>query len=112
MASVTVKHLSGLNFMSQVSCHFSSFNRSFYKREVSSSVYKKQSSAKRHTHKERLSGRSFVIIYVNKEKDWPQDGSLRYPRSNYDRLWLVKMSTCWDLPVRKNSVHAAIELVI
>ena len=38
VASLIVKVLFGLNFMSQVSCHISSSNNSFCRREVSSSV--------------------------------------------------------------------------
>ena len=64
VASVIVYHLSGLNFISQVSCHFCNLCRSFCSKEVSFCVlidlYKMQSSAKSRTLVDRLSGRSFM----------------------------------------------------
>ena len=59
-----MKHLEGLNFISQVFCHSSSLSRSFWRREVSLSDltgrYSRQSSAKRRTFEVRLLGRSFM----------------------------------------------------
>ena len=50
-ANVIVKHLVGLNFISQVFCHSSSFIRSFWRIEMLLSDltgrYSRQSSAKR-----------------------------------------------------------------
>ena len=59
-----MKHLVGLIFISQVFCHYSSFSRSFWRREVSLSYltgrYSRQSSTKRRTFEVRLLGRSFM----------------------------------------------------